>query len=478
MSDALTPYNDPRPATLNRPKFPITKLDLILQACNPGEPLIPGDTRYANFTALRQGVSVAQIQPDLLAERGPGNCLHACLSGHRGSGKSTELLFLKQWADRNGFFTVRTEVDEALGMIALDSADLFLLAARAIEEAMEAAGHPLPSDKLRAIVTWFAEVVREDEQKTHSELNAEAGAQLGNSGPFSLLKIYAKFTAGLKASSDHAVKTRQKIRNYPDRLADLTQDLLASANAILKEKGRPRGLLLLYDNLDRYELEVIDRTLFRGHSLVERLACHAIFTIPIALEYEPLSGAMQDCYGFSLILPMLGLRHKSDQWAATVAASRFNADAVAAVRAALNQRIKIATLFENGDDADLLIKMSGGCIRDLMHLLTLAFRHTEDPTRLTPYSVQKAIRQMRATYLRQLNADDYARLAHIARHKQMRPESDAAGTVRQKGRLLFHRYALEYLDNQDKPWIDVHPLVIETEEFQNAYAAGSNLISR
>jgi hypothetical protein len=369
MSDALTPRPNAIVPSQGQLTGPITELDLILQACDPGKPLSPGDYRYADFTALRQGVSVAQLEKDLMARREPGQCLHACLSGHRGSGKSTELLFLKQWADERGFFTVRTEVDEALGMIALESADLFLLAARAVEEGMEAAGHPIPSEKLRHIAQWFAEVVQEDEQKTHSELNVEAGIQLGGGVPFSLGKLFAKFTAGLKASSDHAVKTRQKIRNYPDRLADLTHDLLHSANAILHEQGKPRGLLLLFDNLDRYEPEVIDKTLFRGRSLVERLACHAIFTIPIALEYEPLSGAIQDCYGFSLVLPMLGLRHKSDQWGRTVAESKFDAVAIADVRNALKRRIVISALFENGDDADLLIRMSGGCIRDLMHLL-------------------------------------------------------------------------------------------------------------
>lgn len=476
MSDALTTISGSSVPSQGQLTGPVAELDLILQACDPGKPLSPGDYRYADFTVLRQGVSVTQLERDLTARREAKQCLHACLSGHRGSGKSTELLFLKQWADDHGFFTVHTEVDDALGMIALESADLFLLAARSVEVAMEAAGHPIPSEKLRHIAQWFAEVVREDEEKTHSELNMEAGVQLGGT-VFSLGSLFAKFTAGLKANSDHAVKTRQKIRNYPDRLADLTQDLLHSANAILEKQGKPRGLLLLFDNLDRYEPEVIDKTLFRGRSLVERLACHAIFTIPIALEYEPLSGAIQDCYGFSLVLPMLGLRHKSDPWAKTVVESKFDTGAVAAVRAALEKRIVISRLFENGDDADLLIKMSGGCIRDLMHLLTLSFRHTNDPDRLTTLAVQKAIRQMRATYLRQLNTEDYARLAYIARHKQMRAEADAGIASKQKRHLLFHRYALEYLDEDDKPWIDVHPLVIETEEFQNAYKDGGTLVS-
>ena len=56
-----------------------------------------------------------------------------------------------------------------------------------------------------------------------------------------------------------------------------------------------------------------------GATLMRRLAYHAIFTIPIALEYAPISGPIQDEYGPSFVLPMLALRHRHDGWQATVA---------------------------------------------------------------------------------------------------------------------------------------------------------------
>jgi hypothetical protein len=44
-------------------------------------------------------------------------------------------------------------------------------------------------------------------------------------------------------------------------------------------------------------------------------------------------------------------------------------------------------------------------------------------------------------------------------------------------RLLFHRFALEYYDRSGKVWIDVHPLIIETEELQREIQSRS-LIAR
>jgi hypothetical protein len=112
--------------------------------------------------------------------------------------------------------------------------------------------------------------------------------------------------------------------------------------------------------------------------------------------------------------------------------------------------------------------MSGGCIRDLMHLINLAYSHVLDSSRFTYEAVIRAIRDMRGTYLRRLNKDDYMRLAQIARREAV--PRDAL-----TNRLLFNRFALEYLDEEQEPWMDVHPLVIETESFRYAFASLSPL---
>ena len=246
---------------------------------------------------------------------------------------------------------------------------------------------------------------------------------------------------------------------------DLTNDLLRTANESLIEVGKSRGILLLFDNLDRYDPEQIDRLLFRGHELVRRLDSHAIFTIPIALEYDPLSGAIQDCYGPSLVLPMLSLRPRNHAWEETVTASHYNEDAVNTVRAALSLRLDL-NLFQDPADVNRLVRMSGGCIRDLMHLVTLAFSHAGHEDRFTSRAVDRAIRELRAIYTRRLNADDYRSLVAIARREHTMPDEGKAETARkQESRLLFNLFALEYLDQDLQPWVDIHPIILEIEEF-------------
>src|SRR5262249_55746801 len=151
------------------------------------------------------------------------------LCGHRGSGKSTELLALKQWADANHFLCVWIEVDLYFDLTELQYSDLFLLAAEATEKEMDKQKLGLTPEKLHDIVRWFAEVTKEDLEKVESELEVKAGVEAG--GGLSLLgKLFAKFSASVLAGSEHHKKVRQELKQTPNVLIELTNDLLESAN--------------------------------------------------------------------------------------------------------------------------------------------------------------------------------------------------------------------------------------------------------
>lgn len=445
--------------------YPVRDINLTLRACNPTEPLPPGDRRWYDFSALRGRSVVNEIRRILSVPPAEGDFHHRVLCGHRGSGKSTELRRLKEWADYNGFLTIWIEVDVQLGMIALQFSDLYLLTVMEVEQAMQDIGAPLPPQSIRQVVRWFAEVSKEDRETTQSELSLEAGMQLNAQIPL-LGKLFGKFCSAIKAGSQHAETVRQRLRNFPDTLIDHSNELLRIANETLQEHHRTHGLLLLFDNLDRYEAQQIDNALMRGASLMKRLACHVIFTIPIDLEYEPLSGPMQNAYGVSFVLPMLALRRHQDSWGERVIDSRYNENAVNTMLQALKQRLVVDRLFEESGDATLLVKMSGGCVRDLLHLVTLAFQQAGE--KFSPAAVLAAIQQYRATFTRRLRSEDYERLAQIA-HREPVPRDALTA------QLLYHRFALEYTE-EGGIWIDVHPLVIEIEEFQRVFKERNRIV--
>ncbi len=444
-------------------QFPITDVHLVLRACNASEPLEPGDERWYNFTELRHTRVLERLQKVFAGLPASGELHHRVLCGHRGCGKSTELLRFKSWADKNGFACARVEVDLRLGHVGLEFSDFFLLAATAAEETLEELGSPLPEGSIKPIIEWFAEVTKVDRDHSSSELALEAEAQIGGKLPLGLGKLAAKFMSGIKAGASHAVTVRRQMRNYPDRLIDLTNALLRQANQQLRElsPSRQRGLVLLFDNLDRYDPDHVDRVLMVGSNLLRRLGCHALYTIPIDLEYNPRSGPLRDAYGQPVVLPMIPLRHPEDAWRDTVAETRHDDRALQGLWDCLGQRLEIERLFEDPMDAGTMIRMCGGCVRDLMHLLTLAYEMSDGDV-LSRRGVQIAVNELRATYSRELSHQDYERLADIAARESVPRDEETL-------RLLYNRWALEYYDEEGGVWLDVHPLVIEIDDFQDAY---------
>lgn len=474
MSEFPVPIKGGLPAVVpGEIAFPVTELQLVLRACDAGKPLKVGDNRRADLTALRHSASIGPLRRRLAMQLNDDEYHHLLLCGHRGSGKSTELRTLQQGANAEGFLAVHTEVNEQYGDTDLDYSDLFLLAAVVAEQAMADIGQPLPKELIRRVIQWFSDITQEDKEERKSEIGTEVGGQLGGTLPLSLGSLFAKLTASFKGSTTHARTTRETLRRYPDTLIDFTNELLKAANQTLAAAGKPHGLLLIFDNLDRYKPEDVDNILVRSSQQMRQMACHALYTFPISLAYKPITGRIGAEYGLQVVLPMLGLRARSATWGTTVDGTVFDEKGVALLRQALGKRVVIERLFADPNDADLLIKMSGGAIRDLIHLVASAATFTEDERQITHEAVLSAIKELRGTYMRFLTTtpQDYRCLAAISKRASVATQPNDFSE--QLNRLLFNGCLLEYMENGDI-WHDVHPVLVETKEFRDACFAHDN----
>lgn len=113
--------------------------------------------------------------------------------------------------------------------------------------------------------------------------------------------------------------------------------------------------------------------------------------------------------------------------------------------------------------------MSGGSLRDLIQLVASSVTYTEPgDQQITSAAVQKAVHEFRGTYMRLLvtTPQDYRCLAKVARREVMSAEESSLSE--ELNRLLFRGCLLEYIEDNE-PWYDVHPVLIETEEFRHAF---------
>ena len=176
------------------PGYPVDDIRWILHACAANEALPAGDPRYHDFTELRGGSSVVTELADTLEQhcaqsdgKGQKNEYHhQILCGHRGAGKSTELLALRDWANRNGFLSIWMDMETYFGSGELHYSDFFLIAAEQVVLAMkEEAKSPLSDNELESVREWFYEVTLEEKDKDKSTLNEEAGAKVKGGIPIS-----------------------------------------------------------------------------------------------------------------------------------------------------------------------------------------------------------------------------------------------------------------------------------------------------
>ncbi|MEZ4268450.1 MAG: hypothetical protein R3F39_18955 [Myxococcota bacterium] len=423
---------------------PATSLEDATAALDAERPLQYGDVRFEDLAPARGG-DVTQRMRRALERKQPGRFKAMVFASHRGAGKSTELFRLAHdLRDRYQCLYLEANVEMDAQAIAME--DLVLVLAREVATLMQREGLPLESELLSDIAKWFGETIQTTDigQTYVSEMRAEAGAGGAVAG---FVKLMASMTALLRVESQHRETLKQVLRQYPGALMDAVNKLLTAAHKRLKDE-RGRELLVIIDNLDRYEPSVIDDLIVRhGNQLLE-LKCNLILTPPIVLIYRPETGPVEDYFKIE-VMNAVRLRGPHDP------PDQLSGPGRELLLAALNKRIDIARLIPEEHVRDRLIVASGGSIRDLLELTADATLEA-DGLVLTLRDIEAAARRRRTVMRDKMNSNGWAdALATIARTKQI--DADTACLL-----ALYNRMAFKY--NGDG-WYDVHPLLHEIPEF-------------
>jgi len=425
---------------------PAASIKEAIALCAPDEPLLPEDPRWQDFSQVR-GIALAQkINRRLESYTAAGRHAYIALAGHRGCGKSTELYRVKHRAEELGYLVLYTRVDEELDPYEVDYSDLLLLISRLVEEAFRQEGMPLDPRLLEHISRWFREVTRIDEAQVEASLGVRGELEAKAEIPF-FAKLMVALTSSIQAGGKSKTEIRETVQRYPKALVDNVNLLMDDAYDALKRRER-KGLLLIFDNLDRYRPEIADKLLLQSADILKGVHCNAIYTVPISLVYDPLGDRVRERF-LPEILPMITVRRRN---------GLPNEEGVGCLMAALRNRLEIERVFESENLARRLILMSGGCIRDLMYLIQEACLAASE--RIDEEAAERSIRWVRAELSRGIQASYYPLLAGIHLTKT------APGDENHR-RILFHRYALEY---EGERWADVHPLIEEMKEFRDALA--------
>jgi hypothetical protein len=346
-------------------------------------------------------------------------------TGHRGSGKSTELAKLSQGLD-GAFRVVRYSARSLLNLYDLTYVDVLLSLGLELIRSATNDDLGLNTDLLQQIGSFAQEVSRETESGYSDR--GEAGVELN---------LWAVKLAGKLGTE---VATRVRVReNVQYRISDLLENIELLVQELERVDGR--RVLAIVEDLDKINLETARQLFYQYAVSMLAPALSVIYTFPTALRHDndfiQVEAGCPNVY----ILPNLKPERRDGS---------LDQAGLDSLREILIRRVD-AALF-TPDALTQLAELSSGIPRELIALsrqASLEARKRQQSV-IDEVAVAGAARRRRNDYQVLLTSEQLELLARIRQSKRV--ENDEGHRA-----LLHNLSALEF--RNDDIWYDVHPLV-------------------
>jgi hypothetical protein len=427
----------------------------LYRACEPSQSLEADDRRYVNCDEAR-GENLVQFLDRRLRRADPSRPEIRLFCGHRGVGKTSELLRLRQLLEHPPgaahlpFKVVYYDVELSLDVNDLDFPDLLVLTAAELERQLRQAAIPGFSARSELLSR-----VREGLKRL---LGSEVALKEAEIETF-----FGSLTVELRNRPTARQLLRAAIEQQSTNLLGAVNDLLTTANVSLRNANY-EGLVLIIDGLDKVVLHALaggesntHKRLFidRGEQLAG-LNSHTIYTVPISLIYSKYFTQLEETLGMHNVpMPMIRLRgaDKSDPTPATLGMKKMLEILEARCRYA---QVEIKDVFDHAHTAHYLCLMTGGHPRHLMMFLQAALAEI-DLFPITRLAAQEAVRKYANSLLRQVPDEFWPKLRQFAVPRDDIPKDEM------HREMLFLLHIFEYENGQ--PWYEVNPVLRTLAKF-------------
>lgn len=420
----------------------------IYAAFNPA-PLHQGqDDLYIDLDSVRGDSSVVESMKRKILLSDDPTC--QVLTGHRGSGKSTELWKLRQTLESptsapNRFFVVQVRADDDLDPNDIDFPDVLIAIIRQLATQLK------ELEQIELKPGYFKDRWQSLKALALTPVDFD-GIELGAS--------MAKLSATLRSSPEARKKIREALEPDTNNWISAANDVIDEALLELRQK-RYRGLVIMVDGLDKmitrsHESAGCTSTeyLFVHRSAqLTAFRCHLVYTVPIDLAYSHHGNTIKSLYGGAFpVVPMTKVETpppKPKAYSRGIAKFRE----IIAARVAKAGAVE-ADLFESDRIRDELIKLTGGQPTELMTLIREAI--VTDGLPIGSNGVKRVRLEAMRNYRRQLRADHWPLIEEARATGQIIKTTDNDTAFRE---LLESRALLLY--RNDEEWYGVNPAIEE-----------------
>jgi hypothetical protein len=395
------------------------ELDLPLKPKSNGEP--------NPFYIDRPGNPIAELTDALLAPfyRPP----KFFFSGHRGCGKSTELLQLLSNPEiQKKYWPIHFSIREEADVIDIDFRDVLLAIGGRLFREYRKKGGELPDQLLKELHQWKGKVEKQistilEGRASNVEMSASIDAFFAN--------------AGLKVKLEPA--TRVELRQVVE--TDIT-GLIAIINHIATAIYSKEHLipLILIDDMDKPDLEKARAIFHDRREIMMQPNCAIVYTVSSALFYSKEFDSIRDQ---ALFLPNICLHPPTDP-------NVHYEEGYKTLRQFIHLRMSPNLIEESA--LEIAITYSGGVFRELARIMRTAIGHARrrNAIKLDCTDIEWAAAEIRNEYRRILDKEDLKLLKKVSEHNHLEYNE----LLRPLLQLLA---ILEYRDGEN--WCDVHPVL-------------------
>ncbi len=437
---------------------PMSEDELITEIYSAFEPFSPPpEGAYVNCESVRgQWNVVRELGKQITLSKKPTCQLY---SGHRGVGKTTELLQLKTHLEANHYKVVYFAANEEdIEPEDTEYADILFACTKNLVQSM-------PLEDHNPLIDWLKNRWQSLKELALTEVEFDQLTFEQKVNQFS------QITASVRAVPDIRRELRKRLNDSVPSLLSALNDFIKEAQAQLPDLCK--GIVIIVDNLDRISENKpdgrsnFDEIYLNRSEPMRGLDCHVIYTIPIQMIYSARVTRLEDNYGKPDILPMVMLRSQDG--------SEY-AEGLAKLKELICRRLyhidpKLPDyldgyVFDSAETRVRLCMMSGGHMRILMQLLQTAIIRGDDLP-ITAKAAQIAIAEQRDTYRTAITKARWQRLVETHVSKQFDNSEESL-------LLLLNRCLVEYryYDEDDNlvQWCDIHPLLEGFEQFRELRA--------
>ena len=397
---------------------------------------------YTNFSEVRGEEIVGKLKrPIIFPDPNEPSC--TLFTGHIGCGKSTELLCLKDDLERDNFLVIYFESDQDLEVTDVDIADVLLVIAKQISQALEANNINLYPTGFKKLLQNLGKILNTEIEFTDvTLLTGIAEIAVKTKEDFSLRQQMNKYLGPKKKELIELINT----------------ELIEPAIAQLKEQGK-QGLVVIVDNLDRIDNTVKEfgkpqqEYIFidQGEYL-KKLNCHLVYTIPLGLLFSNSYGTLTQRFKDPKVLPMVKIKLR-DGTIYQAGVDKLREMVLKRVFPDLKEeerQARISQIFQCEKSLNKLCLMSGGHVRDLLILLN-EWIGEDMQFPLTDKSLEQVIKSRRNATTRAISEEEEEMLEQVKVTKKV---SDEEGYQK----LIRSRFVFEYQDEEGS-WYDVNPII-------------------